>query len=194
MDAPAPGAGPRALASFERGHAAVAVLWAAAMLVVVSDGGVSMLDAAAIGVGGIFALVWLVAFLIRWGWSGKAESGLARPWRLPRVGLPPLALLAVLVGAGLDLPFRARFAASRGALERWARAVEADPAGEAGHRVGLFRLRAVDRAGEAVRVVLAECGLDECGVAWSPGGPPPVLAEDLYAEMGGGWWRWRRSW
>jgi hypothetical protein len=49
--------------------------------------------------------------------------------------------------------------------------------------------------GGGARFLLRHSGsLDQSGFAFSPAGPPPVLGEDTYIPLGGGWYVWTQTW
>jgi hypothetical protein len=105
--------------------------------------------------------------------------------------------IVTLVFASLtsDLSVRARFSMSRQAFDVAARNALEGKSLRTPTRIGYFRVTEIDRAGKSVRFVIGEYGLaDSIGVAYSPGGEPPVVGEDYYYDLGGPWWLWIRSW
>lgn len=176
---------------------ALEAIWGLYVLGYASDGAWSIADQLAFVYGGIaFGLFGAAFFAVH---AVRARRDTARPglrrFLTMRVLAQPLFLGLVLLGAGTELAFRARFAVSRGALERYAAAMPAERTEQLGARwIGLFHVRSVDRAGESVRFFTGPCFLDDCGVAFSPAGEPPRIGEDSYEKLTGEWWRWRRSW
>jgi hypothetical protein len=61
-------------------------------------------------------------------------------------------------------------------------------------RIGLFSVRELECLGECRRFITAHDFLDDAGLAYCPTGRPPVVGEDSYSHLYGGWWRWYRSW
>ena len=61
-------------------------------------------------------------------------------------------------------------------------------------RVGTFRVREIDTAGDSVRFIVGEALVDDFGVVYSPSGEPPAVGEDFYRHLSGDWWAWRQSW
>ena len=171
----------------------VAVLWGTAALIMNSDG--SSIDAFLLyaygGIAFFFAAVTFGVVCI--------VSATRRRERLMRVfPLPYLLLIAVLalvfVGVSLNGAFWLRFEMSRGALEAATAQVQAGAKPKTPVRIGFFRVREIDRAGDSVRFIVGESLLDEVGVAYSPSGEPPVVGEDSYTHLTGDWWIWDRSW
>jgi len=147
--------------------------------------------------GGLALLVlWLLRLVLYR--RGTRQNRAERHMR--RVLLEPVVLLACVGMVWSGLGFRVRFLASRPALDRFVR--DARPSmsrGEvaAGTRVGLFTVQEAELLpGGSVRLITTECMVvDDCGVAFSPDDtPPPVVGEDMYERLGGGWWHWWRSW
>jgi hypothetical protein len=63
-------------------------------------------------------------------------------------------------------------------------------------RVGPYQVASAEHLpGGGARFLLRDSGfLDPSGFAFSPTGPPPVLGEDTYTPLGGGWYVWTQSW
>jgi len=128
----------------------------------------------------VLALVWLGALVAR---GASIRSWLA--W-----GLLPLAGVAITViflttQSPLNPLFRLRFLLSRPALD----AVATDPSGGLVGWIGLFRVQRVDRFAEAVHFVTVSCGVvDQCGIAYVPGPPPPRRAKTRLTPLGEGWY------
>lgn len=61
--------------------------------------------------------------------------------------------------------------------------------------IGLFHVRESWRFGTEVRFLTNGCGLvDDCGVVFSPDGPPARRGEDSFSHLYGPWWHWYQSW
>lgn len=168
--------------------ALVELLWAASVIYGASDGSP-----------GTGELIIYIAGAIFFGLVTAALAAACLVTRrLPRAfAIQTLVLLGVFAAVSGGLAFRARFAASRQSFEEVARAIVADENGRGPRWIGLFRVQAIDtarRADGVVRFVLGDCGVDHCGVAYSPRAQPPRVGEDLYAPLGGPWWRWHKSW
>jgi hypothetical protein len=161
--------------------------WALAALLLGSNVGLSI-PALLVTVhgGGAILLFSLVAIVI----------GVVRKQRLRRPWLEPAGVLAVLALISLDLPFHARFFASLPFLHRDVQRVAASGRpGPLPRLVGLFRVREVELLPNGVvRMITASCMFDDCGLAFSRGGPPPVVGEDSYDRITPAWWQWERSW
>lgn len=167
----------------------LAAAWAAATVLLFSDGAVSVyvdmlvlyLGAALLGVG---LLVVLVA-------GGSPPGGGAAPRRWPWLVFSLLWLASVPSACRYGWPFKVRFGASRPALE----AAAADRAGPVhARRIGLLAVDAIERADGVTRFVTGSCGLAElCGVAYSPGGAPAHVEGIAYKPLGhAGWWAFSR--
>lgn len=174
--------------------AGAALLWGSVALVSASDG-VSMLDYVFYFLGGLAFGAVTVATAV-----GLLGRGLRKRERLIKILPSPFViqlvfLVIVFAGVSFDLAFAARFAASRSALEMAATDTRSGTGPGAPTWIGLFKVSEIDKAGNAVRFIIGECGLaDDCGVVHSPDGTPPIIGEDWYAPIKGSWWRWRRSW
>jgi len=148
-----------------------------------------------------FAVLFLAVF-----WVGRLL--LVLHWRIAvpqksvwRKGTMLLwLLLPLLIAASFGLArngafFRARFALSRPALERFVQAAP-ETSGPAEKRwVGLFEMRVKERQGDTVWMITGHGFVEVGGLVWSPDGEPPKLAEhaDEYSPIEGGWWKWRRD-
>jgi len=64
-----------------------------------------------------------------------------------------------------------------------------------GRWVGLFHVTEFSQFGRELRFITNECGLvDNCGIVFSPDGPPPSRGEDSFSHLFGPWWHWYQSW
>jgi hypothetical protein len=64
-----------------------------------------------------------------------------------------------------------------------------------GRWVGLFHVTEFSQFGPELRFITNECGLvDNCGIVYSPDGPPPRRGEDSFTHLFGPWWHWYQSW
>ena len=53
----------------------------------------------------------------------------------------------------------------------------------------------VDRYENGFRFLIWGSGfLDPVGFAYASEGEPPIVGEDRYEPLGGGWWHWTESW
>ena len=174
---------------------AVEAVWAVWVVLQASEGGLSMIGYLAYIYGGaLFGLVltvWLVSGIAA---VRMRRERLASVMRRPAVLIQTALLVVVFVAVSLDVGFRVRMALSKSALRAVASGTAEGYRSESARQIGLFRVREVDAVGGAVRFITAECGLDDCGVAYSPSGRPPRVGEDSYSDLGGGGWRWERSW
>ena len=169
-------------------------VWGVSSLLMGSNAGLTM-GAGMWLVGGFFVLMigWLIS--LRRSARPAVKLGLSRR---ARRYLAPLFVafcaLTILVG----LPFRIRFALSEDDLQQYAQEVTKSPPPWGLAQpvpVGLFDVQQVEVLPKGVvRMITTTCGLDDCGIVYSPNGPPPVVGEDSYTEIGGGWWTWLRSW
>jgi len=160
-----------------------------------SDAGLSLFVVlASVWGGGALVLLWSIRLVLYVVATRKVPE--SRRWR--QWAIEPLALMVCFTLAWSGLAFRARFLLSRPALDRYARAptvVAPHYPPTQGPRVGLFWIREAEvLPGGVVRMITTDCMFDDCGLAYSPGGEPPVIGEDRYTALGGGWWHWWRSW
>jgi hypothetical protein len=180
---------------------AVIGAWAVTVLWLCSDAGFNITAFLLAEFGGLLLLGWWLGGLVWW---------LARRRRRLPVGAPlstrrnvirwiwePVTILTCFAIAYTGVLFPVRFALSRPALDRYASQLRdrGDSTPPAGARVHLFRVREVElRPNGVVRLITTSCMFDDCGVAYSPAGPPPVIGEDSYRHLSGNWWHWFRSW
>jgi hypothetical protein len=174
--------------------AAVSSLWAVVAVVASSDGAISVFEFLSYVFGGlILTAATLIAGAVLVIRAVRRGARLGQSIPLP-LRLQVAFLLIGLLGVQLDLPFDARFAASRSALERAAEDVRSGRRPAQPGWIGLFHMAEVDTAGPSVRFITGECFVDHCGIAFSREGEPPRVGEDSYVHMDGPWWRWHRSW
>ena len=150
----------------------------------ISDAGIGfpMALVALIGSGAL-ALVWLGVLVASRGPGQHPGPGLA--WLvLPLVGAA-VAVIFITTQSPLNPFFRLRFVLSRPAL----RAVATDPSAGVVGWIGLFRVQRVDRFAAAVHFVTVSSGVvDQCGIAWVPGPPPPPRGKTRLTPLGDGWY------
>ena len=142
-----------------------------------SDGGVAFPLFLAL-VAGAIALAgwWLARTALTLAFAREKQE----PWR-SRLWVPSALLLGLLL-AWSDVPLMIRVRLGEVSLKQ-------------GHH-GLFRVRELTRFenGE-LRFLTSSCGLvDQCGVVYSPAGPPPNRGEDSFTHLYGPWWHWHQSW
>jgi hypothetical protein len=119
------------------------------------------------------------------------EAGVTRR----RLSVAPVLLVISGVLFVTEAAVYVRFALSRPALEHHAAASARSGPSDRVVRVGLFVVRETDvQPGGVVRMITAECMFDDCGLAFSSGGAPPVVGEDAYYSLTDNWWLWHRSW
>ena len=64
---------------------------------------------------------------------------------------------------------------------------------QGGRQVGLFFVLEAEVNAHQMRFTTARCNwLDDCGVLFSPGGPPESITGDSYTHLYGAWWHWHR--
>jgi hypothetical protein len=174
----------------------VSVPWLAYMLGWGTDAGLPVPVLLLLVWGGLALLLFWLVRLVR---HVRATRRSPAERHLKRVLWEPLVVLtcAALVWSGAG--FRVRFIASEASLNQMVRAAHLSASaarGLVGTRVGLFTIREAEvLPGGTVRVITTSCMFDDCGVVFTPdGSPPPRIGEDSYSALGGGWWRWWRSW
>jgi len=172
---------------------AIAVAWGVAMLIL-DSGGSSFESLLGYLFGGMaFIVVAVVLGVVSIVSAIRQRTRFTRVFPLPYVLL--IAFLAlVFVGVSLNGALWLRLQTSRGPLEAVAAKVQAGATPQTPLRVGSFRVRHIDTAGDSVRFIIGESLLDDLGIAYSPSGEPPDLGEDSYQHFGGDWWLWRHSW
>lgn len=143
---------------------------------------------------GLLALV--VTALLGGGWLGvlvaRGSAGTSyRGWVawliIPIAGAAVLAIFLTSQSAMNPL-FRLRFLLSRPALHGVATAPSDRPVSPPGW-IGLFQVQRIDRFGAAVHFITVSCGVvDECGIAYVPGPPPPRRTKTRLKSLGDGWY------
>jgi hypothetical protein len=167
---------------------AAAAAWLLVALEALSDAGMSVLQSLAIFYGvPVFLVLWVVNLVV------FLRHGKPRGVRRLLVAcVPSLAVVVVgvlLSNVGSSL-LRWRVALSASALEK-----TGDETWERPRLVGLFVVYEKSRIGNELRFTTAPCHiLDECGIVFSPDGPPEPVGEDSFYRVEGAWWNWRDSW
>jgi len=175
-------------------------IWALVVLWLGSDAGFNMLAFLLAHFGGLLLLGWWAVRLVIWLTARpRSQVGESVPIRrhFLRWLWEPVTIVACWAVAFTGILFPARFAVSRPALDRYVTEVRerGDSTPPPGRIVGLFKVREVElRPDGVVRLITTSCMLDDCGMAYSPKGPPPVIGEDSYRHLSGNWWHWFRSW
>lgn len=145
---------------------------------------------AVIYAGVAIGLTWVLCFSIT---AFRARLHITPTGWMRWLGIPILGTLFVVLVA-MDVPLRVRFELSRPALEQAEARVEAGETIQPGW-IGLYPIERIDRLPNGARFLVSGSGfLDPCGFAYNRGERPPVLGEDSYYELVGGWWVWRESW
>jgi hypothetical protein len=172
---------------------AIAVVWGVAVLVL-NSGGPSFEAVGGYLFGGMaFFVVAVILGVVCIVSAVRRRARLAQVFPLPYV-LLIVFLAVVFVGVSYNGALWLRLQTSRGALESVAAKVQAGETPKTPLRVGTFRVREIDTAGDSVRFIVGESLLDDFGVVYSPSGEPPVVGEDAYVHFSGAWWLWERSW
>jgi hypothetical protein len=167
-----------------RGLILVTAAWGAFLLDPISDTGIGfpMALIALIGTG-LLALAWL-GVLVASGGGGRRPGRWLAWLVLPLVGAA-IAVIFITQQSPLNPFFRFRFLLSRPALH----AVATDPAAGVVGWIGLFRVQRVDRFASAVHFVTVSCGVvDQCGIAYVLGPPPPPRGKTRLTPLGDGWY------
>jgi hypothetical protein len=171
------------------GFVALLIVWEAASVPGTHFGGMLIGILAWLAVGAVWFLrgVLRVGAGLRYGIKPQSLTG-KRRWLV----LPILAFVCV-ASVGRRLPLHARFILSRGAMERMAQQVQADPnAGASTTRIGLYRVSRVEPIPGGMRFVIDGTGfLDRWGFAYSPNGAPASGGLDEYEHFRGPWYLWR---
>jgi hypothetical protein len=108
---------------------------------------------------------------------------------------PPAVVVLTIFLVLANAPLRLRFELSQGSLERYARESIAEPNVTHPARLGLYRIRKVQRFDGGVRLLTSECMSDLCGFAYSPEGEPPKgRGENHFVHLEGPWYLWEQSW
>ncbi len=170
-------------------------VWMAYALLFGSDAGLTVPVLLVLWYGGLaLGLLWAVRFIMRLLLRKRVPS----PTRMRRLALEGVLVAACFAAVQFGVAFRLRFLLSRPALTRYATAARSSSEhghGGTGTRVGLFWIRESETLpGGVVRLITTDCMFDDCGVAYSPSGKPPIVGEAIYTPIGGSWWHWWRSW
>jgi hypothetical protein len=117
-------------------------------------------------------------------------------WRPPvtTAAILFVAALPVFVDDHLGLTWRARFRASEPALEAFARNAKPGFSEQEPRWFGLTRVTQIDTNGTAVRFLIGDCEIDQCGIAYSPDGEPTRKGKEWYQHIKGPWWHWVKTW
>lgn len=175
---------------------AAAIVWSVVAIVAHSDTGVAfplwMLLA-----GGLLVIIvgWLLAMAFAAlttrppdGRGDVIKSWIRLPW--------PIVVTFVLLW--LAVPLRTRLFLSGPALQQSAEFLSQLPPSRFHERplwVGLFRVREFRQVDDELRFLTSSCGLvDNCGLVFSPSGPPRNRGEDTFQHIYGDWWHWHQSW
>jgi len=165
------------------------MLWFAVVVVTFSDAGVpfpTWLAVSFFGVG--LTIVSILGFAVTY----------RRIPRNPRSWI----LTFVMIVSGFALAqssqlLRIRLYLSTKALQNGGPVLETVPSDilfKQGRWIGLFRVREFEQFGSELRFITNECGVvDNCGVVFSPDGPPPRRGEDSFSHLFGPWWHWYQS-
>jgi hypothetical protein len=165
----------------------IIVVWFAVCVFYLTDAAVDLVPLyALLGSVAAFSVIWfgMVAAVIAARRENRLSAAARSRTRLLIALTAAIALVATLAVADAGLAVRTRLSAP--ALLR----ASCTSRG----RIGLFYVRELECAGECRRFITARNFLDDAGVAFCPTGRPPVLGEDSYRHLFGGWWRWNRSW
>ena len=166
---------------------AAALLWFLYVLDGVTDAGISVLQMLAKYYG---APVVLILWALNLGVYMLRGSGDRVRRLLGIVVAPSLVVLIFLADRAYPVPLRWRLEASAAALERTGNDTWEHP-----KIVGLFIVYQKTIVGTELRFNTAQCFvLDECGLVFSPDGPPRRVGEDSFMPLAGSWWLWRDSW
>ena len=136
---------------------------------------------------GLIGLIWLIRFVAAAVTTrGRMSTGSWARW---------LFVPALIVGAGVltefDVPFQARLALSRPAMDQ--AAVEIMAGGTTDRDwIGLWPVYLVEPIDGGVTFLIKGSGfIDQMGLAYSVSGTPADPYGDTeYTDLGGGWWQW----
>ncbi len=137
--------------------------------------------------GGIGLLgLWALRGAVYLMWDRKREPIPWRTWVLEPILV--LAVAGVVLGG---VAFRVRALVSWPFLAAYVDMVQAGEMPVDGNFrprvVGLFLVRETEALpGGTVRMITTTSGFDECGLAYSSSGQPPVAGEDTYTSLGHG--------
>lgn len=136
---------------------------------------------------GLIGLIWLIRFVA----AGVKTRGRmsSRSWVCWLI--VPALLIGAEVLTAFDVPFQARLALSRPAMDRVA--VEIIAGGTTDRDwIGMWPVLLVEPIDGGVMFLIEGSGfLDKVGLAYSVSGPPADPWGDIeYTDVGGGWWQW----
>jgi hypothetical protein len=175
---------------------AIASLWCAIVVVTFSDAGVPFPTWLAVSFFGVFlAVVSIIGIAITYT-RRRAEA--SEPSRNLRWFILTTAMIiSVFVLAGTSQLLWIRVYLSAKALQQSGpilAGVPPDTLYTQGRWIGLFHVREFAQFGSELRFITNECGIvDNCGIIFSPDGPPPSRGEDSFAHLFGPWWHWYQS-
>jgi hypothetical protein len=149
------------------------------------------------------AIPFWVGLAATWCLRFVAAAGIHRlrltPRHWARWMVVPVVLGLVFALTRFDVPFDARLAASRGAMDQAAAEVMAGGSTERSW-IGLYPAQGVERIPNGMRFLIDDSGLGSVGFAYSATGRPasvdddPLWCCDFYVSVGGGWWIWYQEW
>jgi len=176
---------------------ALAIVWCVIVVVTFSDAGVPFPTWLVVAFSGLGLLVCSVIGLgVTYALARRETSG----WT--RRNLRPWVFTFAVIIAGIALAntsqlLSIRLFLSARALQQSGPVLGTVPQEilyERGRWVGLFRVREFSQFGSELRFITNDCGLlDNCGIVFSPDGPPPHRGEDSFAHLYGPWWHWYQS-
>lgn len=146
---------------------------------------------------GVAAVVWLVRLVV--------FSRSQRTWSWWFAVAPAGGLLAFTLILA-NVPFNARWALSRDALQAVVTELPPGPTGadsllvDVPSRLGAYRIRSASQVPGGVLFYEATGnGSDDAGFAYLPDGPTPALENGsferpVFEHLGGGWYAWTASW
>jgi hypothetical protein len=136
---------------------------------------------------GLIGLIWLIRFVA----AGVKTRGRLSTRSWARWLLVPAVLVGAGVLTGFDVPFQARLALSRPAMDQ--AAVEIMAGGTTDRDwIGLWPVQLVEPIDGGVMFLIEGSGfMDRVGLAYSVSGTPADPYDDVeYTDLGGGWWQW----
>jgi hypothetical protein len=172
-----------------------ACVWAPLALWAGSSIAQSLLEVLMIAAGlyffGVASAILLVrAFVLRWTRPSTSD------WRsrAATAAVLLMAVVPVLLDDCFGLTWHARFRASEAALETFARNTKPGSFERGPRWIGLTRVVQIDTVGPAVRFLIGDCDINECGLVFSPDGEPARKGKGWYQHFTGPWWHWVQSW
>ncbi|MFG1755781.1 hypothetical protein [Streptosporangium sandarakinum] len=138
--------------------------------------------------------VWALALVPYWlalaiAWSWMVGRGPGRRGWAPWMFVPLTLVLGTVLLVKTDVPLHARFALSEPSLERYARSVRSDYAGD--RWWGLYRVDEVEKIPGGARFMVTELTMDwkSYGFAYIPDRAPDP-EEGRYEHFTGPWYIW----